>query len=90
MALHAARTRAVGLELAYRVRACIQRLSDQIILGGQDIARTERLQRTCVARLVALSLSIDVVTHLSPSLYSVNRRLGAIPESGRTMLFTWA
>jgi hypothetical protein len=43
-----------------------------------------------VARLVELSLSIDVVTHLRPSLYSVNRRQGAIPESGRTILFTWA
>ncbi len=80
----------MGHELVYRVMACIQHLSDQIILGGQDIAQTERLQRTYVARLVELSLSIDVVTHLSPSLYSVNRRQGAIPESERTMLFTWA
>jgi hypothetical protein len=80
----------VGLELVYRVMAGIQHLSDQIILGGQDIAQTERLQRTCVARLVALSLSIDVVTHLSPFLDFVNRRRGVLPESGRTTLFTWA
>jgi hypothetical protein len=69
--------------------ACLQHLGDQIIHGGQDIARTERLQRICVAHLVELSLSLDVVTHLSPFFYSVNRRQGAIPESGQTILFTW-
>jgi hypothetical protein len=69
--------------------AYIQHLGDQIIHGGQDIARTERLQRSCMARLVELSLSIAVVTHLSPFLYSVNRRQGAIPENGQTILFTW-
>jgi hypothetical protein len=69
--------------------ASLQQLGDQIFHGGQDIARTERLQRICVARLVELSPSIAVVTHLSPFLYSDNRRQGAIPESGHTMLLTW-
>jgi hypothetical protein len=69
--------------------ACLQHLSDQIIHGGQDIARTERRQHPCVSRLVERSLRIDVVTHLSPFLYPVNRGQGAIPESGHTMLLTW-
>jgi hypothetical protein len=78
----------VGHELVNRVLAYIQHLSDQIIHGGQDSARTERLQRSYVARLVELSLRIAVVTHLSPFFHSVNRRRGAIPESGQTILFT--
>src|SRR3712207_1171395 len=68
--------------------ASIQHLGDQITHGGQDIARTERLQRSRVARLVELSLSITVVTHLRPLLDSVNRSQGVIPESGQTMLCT--
>ncbi len=80
-------SQAVGHELVNRVMAYIQHLGDQIIHGGQDIARTERLQRICVARLVELSLRIAVVTHLSPFLYADNRRRGANPESGRTTLF---
>jgi hypothetical protein len=67
--------------------ARIRNLGGQIIHGGQDIARTERLPRICVARLVERSLRIAVVTPLSPFLYPVNRRQGAIPESGRTILF---
>jgi hypothetical protein len=69
--------------------ARIRNLGGQIFRGGQDIARTESLQRTGVARLVELSLSIGAVTHLSPFLYSVDRRRGAIPESGHTILLTW-
>lgn len=69
--------------------AYIRHLGGQIIHGGQDIARTARLQRICVARLVERSLRIDIVTHLSPFLYAVNRRQGAIPESGHTILFMW-
>jgi hypothetical protein len=78
----------VGHELVNRVTASIQQLGDQIIHGGQDITRTERLQRSGVVRLVELSLSIAVVTHLRPFLYSINRRQGAIPESGQTILLT--
>jgi hypothetical protein len=78
----------VGHELVNRVMASIQHLGDPIIHGGQDITRTECLQRCCVARLVELSLSIAVVTHLSPCLYAVNRTQGAIPESGPTILLT--
>jgi hypothetical protein len=65
--------------------AHIRNLGGQIIHGGQDIARTESLQRTGVVRLVALSLRISAVTHLSPLLYSVDRRRGANPESGRVV-----
>jgi hypothetical protein len=68
--------------------ACLQQLGDRIFHGGQDIARTKRLQRICVARLVERSLRIAVVTHLSPFLYADNRRQGAIPESGHTSLLT--
>ena len=69
--------------------ASIQQLGDQIIHGGQDITRTERRQRRDVVRLVERSLSITVVTHLRPCLYAINRRQGAIPESGHTMLLMW-
>jgi hypothetical protein len=81
---YAAIAQAVGHKVINRVMACLQQLGDQISHSGQDIARTERLQRICVARLVARRLSIDIVTHLGPFLYAVNRRQGAIPESGHT------
>ena len=68
--------------------ASIQQLGDQIIHGGQDITRTECLQRRDVVRLIELSLSIAVVTHLRPFLYAINRRRGAIPERGDTILLT--
>jgi hypothetical protein len=41
-----------------------------------------------VVRLVERSLSIAVVTHLRQCLYAINRRQGAIPESGHTILLT--
>ena len=69
--------------------ASIQQLGDQILHSGQDITRTERRQRRDVVRLVELSLSIAVVTHLRPCLYAINRRQGAISESGHTMLLMW-
>jgi hypothetical protein len=78
----------VGHELVNRVMASIQQLGDPIIHGGQDITRTERRQRRDVVRLIELSLSIVVVTHLRPFLYAINRRRGAIPERGDTILLT--
>jgi hypothetical protein len=78
----------VGHELVNRVMASIQHLGEQIIHGGQDITRTERLQRRDVVRLIELSLSLAVVTHLRPFLYAINRRRGAIPERGDTILLT--
>jgi hypothetical protein len=87
--VHTALSRAVGHERVNRVMACLQQLGDQIVHGGQDVARTARLQRICVARLVERSLRLAVVTHPSPFLYADNRRQGAIPESGHTMLVTW-
>jgi hypothetical protein len=78
----------MGHELVNRVMASIQHLGDPIIHGGQDITRTECLQRRDVVRLIELSLSIAVVTHLRPFLYAINRRRGAIPERGDTILLT--
>ena len=49
-------------EVIEGVMARIRNLGGQIIHGGQDIARTESLQRACVARRVKLSLRIRVVT----------------------------
>jgi hypothetical protein len=60
----------------------------ELLLGSQDIARAASRQRSDVARLVERSLRIAVVTHLRPFLFSVNRKQGAIPESGHTILLT--